>query len=93
MNRNIALAVTLAIGGCTNTQVQQAVVDGQLFCSQATAAGPLIEAVATTNGVPVSVIGKTKAEVAALCALINAVPVPPPAAPAAAPVAKVAPTT
>ncbi len=93
MKRYIVLA-GIALVGCTTAQQQQAsnaVVAGQLFCKEITATGPLVVAVATTSGVPVSVIGKTADEVAALCALINAAPVPPPAAPAMAPVAKVAP--
>ncbi len=87
--------VGIMLAGCTAAQQQQAgnaIVAGQLFCKEITATGPLVVAVATTSGVPVSVIGKTADEVAALCALINAAPVPPPAAPATAPVAKVAPT-
>jgi hypothetical protein len=96
MKRYIAIATiaaaAIAITGCTNPQVQQAVTDGQLFCKQVTATGSLIKKVATTSGAPVSVIGQSSAQVKAWCALIDAVPVPPPAAPEQAPVAPVVPT-
>ncbi len=95
MNRYTVFAGALALAGCTASQQQQAsnvIVAGQLYCKQASATAPLVVAIATTAGVPVSVIGKTADEVTAICALINATPVPPPPAPAAAPVAKIAPT-
>lgn len=82
-----AAAITLA--GCTTPQGQQAIVQGQLYCAEATATGPLIVALANASGVPVTVINKTAAEVAAACALINAIPVVPPPTPAQAPVVAV----
>lgn len=94
MKRHIIFAVGLVgLAGCTNPQVQQAVVQGQLFCQEVTATGTLIKKVATTSGAPVSVIGQTAAQVKAWCALINAIPVPPPSAPDQAQVANVVPST
>lgn len=83
MKRHIVLAVGLVgLIGCTpaqQTAFNNVVVAGQLFCSVA-AAGTAsnVVAIATTSNVPVSVIGKTSAEVAAICQLVNGLPVVPP---------------
>lgn len=85
MKRYTILAV-LAVVGCTPAQqasFNNVVVSGQLFCSVlggGTTAN--VVAIATTSNVPVSVIGKTSAEVAAICQLVNGLPVSPPAGPA-----------
>lgn len=95
MIRLVGLAAIAALAtGCSNPQVQQVIADGQLFCQQVTANGKLIKAALTTSGAPVSVIGQSAAQVKAWCALVGvgATPVPPPAAPDQAPVAKVVPT-
>lgn len=82
--RSIVLA--LALAGCTSASVSNAVTEGQLYCATASAAGPLVVALANANGVPVTVTGKASADVAAACAVIGAIPVAPPVFPAAAPV-------
>lgn len=89
MNRFVAIAAALALAACANPQVQQAVVSGQQFCATATATGPLVVALVNTAGTPVTVTNKGAADVAAACALIGAIPVSPPANPAAAPVVAV----
>lgn len=89
----IIIGAAALLSGCANPQVRQAIVQGQLFCAQITADGKLIKKVATTSGVPVSVIGQSQAQVVAWCALINAVPVSPPAAPEQVPTANVVPPT
>ena len=76
----------ILFAGCANPQAQQAVVAGQLFCATATANGPLVVALADTSGVPVTATGKAAAWVSAACALIGAIPVAPPPAPAQAPI-------
>lgn len=94
MTRTI-LAAALALSACTpaqQTTFNNAVVAGQLFCS--VAAGPTganVVAIATTSNVPVSVIGKTSAEVAAICQLVNGLPVVPPTTAAPVTVKSVAP--
>lgn len=64
----VGLSSTLL--ACTAAQEQQAYADGQLFCQY----GPTVVAVAGQN-----VIGQSAAQVAAVCAILNAVPVPQPA--------------
>lgn len=82
----IALATAVLLAGCGSTASQNAVAQGQLFCAESTATGPLVVALANVSGVPVTVTGKASAEVAAACAVIGAIPVSPPSDPAAAPV-------
>ena len=88
MNRYLPAIALLALAGCstTTTPVSNAVVDGQLFCAEATATGPLVVALADASGVPVTVTGKASTVVSDACAVIGAIPVAPPANPAAAPV-------
>ena len=78
------LAAGLALSACTTAN--RIVVDGQLFCATATAAGPLVVALANASGAPVIVTGAAAADVAAACRVIGAIPVSPPPNPAAAPV-------
>ena len=85
----LALIGAIAVA-CTPAQLQTAIEDGQLFCAKATATGPLVFAVATAFGAPVVVTGALKATVAGVCGLEAAIPVAPPANPAAAPVVAVA---
>ena len=59
---------------------------GAAFCAVATQNGPLVVALANAAGAPVSVTGQTATAVAAGCALINAIPVAPPASVGAVPV-------
>jgi hypothetical protein len=82
MRKQLVLVAALAAASCTSAQIAantaRVVAAGQLFCSKATADGPLVVALATATGVPVIVTGATSAAVAAACASIGAVPVPPP---------------
>jgi hypothetical protein len=81
-------ATTLAgVAAANNTTVAQIVSDGQLFCSGASG----IFAVLSGVKVPSSVIGQSSAVVANVCKSVDAiaVPVSPPAAAAAVPVAVV----
>lgn len=95
MKRYAVIAAVAAIAGCTpaqQTSYNSAVVAGQLFCSVAAAGTTAnVVAIATTSNVPVSVIGKTSAEVAALCQLVNGLPVVPPTTAAPVTVKPVAP--
>lgn len=84
----IAVVTLLALGACSPTQTQQAIVQGQLFCRIADALNPQVVAIADAAGAPVVVTDRAAATIAAICAAINAVPVPPPAA--AAPTVRVA---
>lgn len=87
MKRNIlALATIASLAGCSNLTQKNithstAFQNGQLFCAMATANGPLIVALENATGVPVNVINKSSALVAASCAAWNAlaIPVTPPA--------------
>lgn len=82
-----ALAL-VAVAGCTAQQLTSAstaVKTGQLFCAKATANGPLVVALANAAGVGVVVTNQASKDVATACALIAAIPVTPPANPAAAP--------
>jgi hypothetical protein len=94
MKRFTTFAI-LALAGCTpaqQAQLNSVVVAGQLFCSVvAGGTGANVVAIATTSNVPVSVIGKTSAEVAAICQLVNGLPVVPPATGAPVAVKPVAP--
>lgn len=82
-------ALGLWLAACSPTQQSKALAEGQLFCAEATATGPLVVAIADASGVPVSVIGMTSAAVRGVCATIAAIPVTPPPDPAAAPVVAV----
>ena len=95
----IALSGLGLLDGCStsqtaafNTTAANVVKDGQLFCAMETTTGPLTVALANAAGAPVKVTGQASADVAAACALINAIPVSPPANPAAAPVVSTATT-
>jgi hypothetical protein len=66
----------------TSAAVGTAIVAGQLFC----AAQPAVVRVIGLDGGPVSVLGRTALEVAAICGILGGVPVAPPANAAAAPV-------
>jgi hypothetical protein len=79
-------ATLAAVAAAHNTTVASLVTKGALFCSKATADAPLVVALANVSGIPVSVTNATSDVVAAACAGISAVPVPPPADPAATPV-------
>ena len=85
----LALVAAVAVA-CTPAQRQTAIADGQLYCAKATAAGPLVVALATMVGAPVVVTGAASAVVADACAIIGAIPVTPPPVPATAPVVAVA---
>jgi hypothetical protein len=91
LHRSVLALGLLGLGACSmlpqsqQQQISNTLVAGQLFCAQVTPLGPLIVALATNTGVPISVIGKTSSEVAAACALINATPVEPPPVPEQAP--------
>jgi hypothetical protein len=85
------LGVCLLIAACTQSQINQAVnttvADGQFFCAKAEPGGvTAVVALETALGVPVIVTGMTSASVAAACAVIDGIPVSPPANPASAPV-------
>lgn len=85
--------VTLAsVAAANSSTVATLVTKGTLFCQTATATGPLVVALATIAGVPVSVTGQAAADVATACGLIGGVAVSPPANPSAAPVVPVATT-
>lgn len=87
MRKICLVSVVLAAGtlfGCASegyvppTSISNVVVDGQLFCAQASTLGPIVVALATKNGAPITVTDKTAQWVASNCALINAIPVVPP---------------
>jgi hypothetical protein len=93
-------ATTLAtVAAAENTTVAKLVTKGALFCQKnlgtietATGAAQVV-AVATGQGVAASVLNQSATAVAATCAVLNAVPVPPPAAPETTPVVTVPTTT
>lgn len=98
MKRFLVLLI-IALSGCSASQMASFstssatnVKAGQLYCAEATATGPLVVALANLNGVPVKVTNQASADVAAACALVNAIPVSPPANPATAPVVAAATT-
>lgn len=63
----------------TQQAVQTAVLaNGQLFCQIASVAGPAIVAAAMASGAPVIATGAAQNTVNAVCAAINAIPVPQP---------------
>ena len=72
------------------TAAEEGVAAGQLFCSVATADGPIVTAIVdAADAKAVTVTGKAAAFVASVCAVINGIPVSPPAAPNAAPITAV----
>lgn len=83
------LGVCAALVACTPASTQKlntAVAAGQSFCAVATAVGPAVVAlVNAADDKAVTVTGKTAAAVAAGCALVNGIPVMPPADPAQVP--------
>lgn len=80
-------AATLgAVAAAHNTTVASLVKKGALFCQKASTDASLVVAVANLSGVPVTVTDIASEVVAATCAGIDAVPVSPPADPAAAPI-------
>jgi hypothetical protein len=79
-------ATLTAVAAAHNTSVASLVGRGALFCQKAAADGPLVVALANVSGVPVSVTGVASDVVAAACAGIAAVPVPPPVDPGSTPV-------
>lgn len=85
-----ALGLLAACTTAQQTQIQTAVTAGQLFCAEATAAGPIVVGIINSlDQTAVTVTNQTASYVAGVCAAINAVPVTPPAAPAQAPVVAV----
>lgn len=80
----VGAVATVNLAGCSSTNSN--VVNGQLFCATATATGPLVVALADEAGVPFTVTNKASALVSAACALVNGIPVTPPANPTQAPV-------
>ena len=78
-----SFAAALLLAACTPAQKATALKDGQLFCAKATVAGPLVFALADAAGAPVIVTGLASAVVKGDCAAIDAIPVTPPADPAA----------
>lgn len=80
-------AVTLAsVAAANNKTVADVVAKGALFCQQDSVLLPAVVALANAAGAPVSVTGQASSDVAQACAAIQAVPVPPPAAPGSVPV-------
>jgi hypothetical protein len=78
------ILAAVALAGCTttgqlNSTGTQIVATGQLYCALATANGPLVVALADQLGAPITVTNKAASDVAAACAIINAIPVTPPA--------------
>lgn len=71
--------------GSPAATLNNVVRDGQLFCALETPLGPLVVALANVAGAPVKVTGQAADDVAAGCALIDAIPVAPPPNPAQAP--------
>lgn len=88
MTRFIAIAGILSLAACGNTTptVNSVIADGQLFCSVATASGPIVTAIIdAVDAKAVTVTGKAAATVAGICSVIGGIPVSPPANPAQAP--------
>lgn len=89
--------IALSATACSTTQVGKvtsilgsAVAEGQLYCQTIGALEPTIVAVAdAADSSAIIATGKTAAFVNAVCGVINAVPVSPPANPATAPVVSV----
>lgn len=87
MKRTIVAALLLA--GCTPATTQKlntAVAAGQLMCATAGVYGPAVVAIVeAASGKPYLVNDRAAATVAATCALVNGIPVVPPADPAQVP--------
>ena len=94
MIRIAALSALVALAACSAQQtaaVNSVVVQGQSYCAIATAAGPVVAAlINAADSKAVTVTGKAADLVAKTCAIVNGIPVVPPANPAAAPVIAVA---
>jgi hypothetical protein len=83
----IAIAtITVGLVACSQQQLTTVSNDGRLFCAVATAEGPIIVSLANAEGVPVTVTNQSAAAVAAACAVIDGIPVTPPAAGTTVPV-------
>ncbi len=94
MTRILPLAALLALAGCSASQtatVNSVVADGQLFCSVASASGPIVTAIidAATKA-PVTVTNQAASVVANVCKIVGGIPVIPPVNPAQAPTVAVA---
>ena len=72
----VAWLVLLGLAGCTASQVQTAVAEGQLICAN----GPTAVAMFSTTGAAILAQGATKKAVTDVCSLIGGVAVSPPAA-------------
>ena len=79
------LVVTWLVTACSASAVPK----GQLYCAKLQGVEPLVVALADEAGAPVTVTGMTKAFVDGACGMIDAIPVMPPANPAAAPAVSV----
>jgi hypothetical protein len=77
---NATTAATGASGTAAKLVSASTATKGQEFCSKATADGPLVVALANSQGAPVAVTGLASSVVAAACAAWDAaaVPVSPP---------------
>lgn len=71
----VAGLAALALAGCTASQVQTAVSEGQLVC----AVGPTAVAMSSTSGAAILAQGATKQAVNDVCGLIGGIAVSPPA--------------
>jgi hypothetical protein len=93
MRKIVFLGCAFALAACANLTPQTVVADGQLFCATVTAAGPLVVQIvdATASSKAVTVTDKTADTVAAICKIVNGIPVVPPANPAVAPTVAVIP--
>ena len=94
--RHVAAAglLAVALAGCVapspTNALNTVVADGQLFCGVASAAGPLVVGIVdAANNKAVTVTGQASKWVSNVCALVNGIPVTPPAVPAATPVVAV----
>ena len=85
----LVLAAGLASGCSHNTALQvatQATAAGQLFCAVASSTGDIVVALADASGVPVVATNMAESWVKAACAVIGGVPVSPPGNAASVPV-------
>lgn len=81
------LAGAVLVSGCSPAQVTQ----GQLFCAKVVQGLPMVVGLADLSGAPVMAAGTAASVVQAECAIVQGIPVSPPANPAAAPVIAIAP--
>lgn len=79
--------VGLLVAGCSATQV----ASGQLYCAKIVSGLPMIVGLADLAGAPIVATGQAASIVTAECAIVQGIPVSPPANPAAAPVVAIAP--